>query len=278
MKKLLYIVYIAILIPFLTGCFDEAGTNKILTEQIDGFVEIEEASGSKNSTKNIVAVPDGENVMESISIAFGGAVSSSAVEVTYEVDTEASTAIEGVDFVMITGNTVTIPSGEYTVPVEFEVIDDNLDPDNPVSIVFRITSSTVDILEKYSEAVVTLAVECPAPSSIYGTYNVVTTETSPAGCSGVTNVVEISEVDGSTVNLNFSDLTGGLYANCYGEDDNPGVVIYACGDLQMVDQPDVVYGGDIFNGSGSYNSATETLTISWSNGYGDAGTSVFTKQ
>lgn len=278
MKKLLYIFYIAALTPFLTGCFDDPGTDTLLTDKVDGFVEIVEASGGVSSTKSFIAVPDGQNVPSSVTVSFGGAVSTSAVEITYEVDTEASTAVEGVDFELISGNTVTIPAGEYTAPINFEVSDDNLQVDNPVTIVFRITNASVPVLQDYAEATITLAVSCPAPESIFGTYNVVTTETSPAGCSGVTNVVEITPVEGSDVQLNLSDVTGGLYANCYGSADNPGVVNYICGELSMVDQDDVVYGGDVFNGTGSYSAATGELTLSWSNGFGDAGTSVFTKQ
>lgn len=279
MKRLLIYMFIVGLVPFLTGCFEDPGTSKLITDYTDeGFVEIIEANGGADPIKSFVAVPDGENVSSSVTISFGGAVSNSDVEVTYEIDTEASTAVEGVDFEMISGNTITIPAGEYTAPINFEVADDNLQVDEPVTIVFRITNASVPILESYAEATITLAVSCPAPESIFGTYSVVTTDTSPAGCSGVTNTVEITAVEGSDVDLQFSDVTGGLYVNCYGSADNPGIVNYVCGDLTLVNQDDVVYGGDVFNGSGSYSASTGELTLSWSNGFGDSGTSVFTKQ
>jgi hypothetical protein len=279
MKKILYIVYIAVLVPFLTGCFEEPGTSKLITDFTDqGFVEIVEANGGANPSKSFIAVPDGENVASSITVSFGGAVSTSAVELTYEVDAAASTAVEGVDFQMVSGSTITIPAGEYVAPVNFEVADDNLQVDNPVTIVFRITNASVPILEEYSEVTVTLSVSCPAPESIFGTYSVVTTETSPAGADGVTNVVEITAVDGSDTQLNFSDVTGGLYKNHYESADNPGIINYICGELNMVDQDDTVYGEDVFNGSGSYDASTGGMVLTWSNGFGDGGTSVFTKQ
>ncbi|SMG36292.1 hypothetical protein SAMN05661096_02425 [Marivirga sericea] len=279
MKKILYIVYIVALVPFLTGCFEEPGTSKLITDFTDqGFVEIVEANGGASPTKNFIAVPDGQNVASSITVSFGGAVSNSAVELTYEVDSEASTAVEGVDFEMISESTITIPAGEYTAPINFEVSDDNLQVDNPVTIVFRITNASVPILEEYAEATVTLAVSCPAPDAIFGTYNVVTTGTTPAEAEGVTNVVEITSVDGSDTQLQFSDVTGGLYKNHYESADNPGIVNYVCGDLVMVDQDDTVYGGDVFNGTGSYDASTGQLTLSWSNGFGDAGITVLTKQ
>jgi hypothetical protein len=74
----------------------------------------------------------------------------------------------------------------------------------------------------------------------------------------------------------MSDVTGGLYINCYGASDNPGQITTDLFDISMVDQPDVVYGGDIFNGSGSLD-CDGNLVITWSNGFGDAGTSTFTR-
>ncbi|GAA5035077.1 hypothetical protein GCM10011506_28560 [Marivirga lumbricoides] len=279
MRKILNILYVMVLIPLMTGCFDEPGTSTLITDFTDtGFVEIVEASGGASRNKAFVAVPDGENVNSSITVSYGGAVSASQVSITYEIDTEASTAIEGVDFVLLSSNTITIPAGEYTAPINFEVVDDNLEVDNPVTIVFRIVQASVPILEEYSEVSITLSVSCPAPAGIFGTYDAVTTETSPAGCNGVTNVVEITEVDGSDVELQFSDLTGGLYINCYGDADNPGIVNYVCGDLSLVNQEDVVYGDDVLNGSGTYNATTGVITLVWSNGYGDKGTTVLTKQ
>ncbi len=267
------------IVPFMMSCFDDSGLSQLITTETDGFVEIVEANGGISTTKNLLGVPDGENVESSITLSFGGAVSTEAVEITYEIDQVESTAISGVDYVLTSPTTVTIPAGEYTTAVNFEIVDDNLEAGKPVTIVFRLVSASVPILKEYSESTISIAVQCPTPESIYGTYSVTTTVDSPAGCTGVNNTVTIAMVDGEEAQLAFSDLTGGLYKTCYSDgEDNPGIITYNCGTLNMISQPDVVYGSDQFDGTGNYDAAAEKITITFSNGFGDSGTSVYTKQ
>lgn len=124
-----------------------------------------------------------------------------------------------------------------------------------------------------SEHVLTLA-EINCEYEIEGTYTVTTTQTNPAACNGMTNTVEVAIIGEGLFTI--TDLTGGLYANCYGAFDNPGRIVGQCNGgngLQVIDQPDVVYGGDVFNGNGLINE-DGSFTISWSNNYGDRGTSV----
>lgn len=80
----------------------------------------------------------------------------------------------------------------------------------------------------------------------------------------------------------ISDITGGLYAGPYGAADNPVTVVadFDTEEVFVIDQEDVVYGGDVFNGEGTYTldaeGLVESFEITWSNGYGDAGTTTFT--
>jgi len=78
----------------------------------------------------------------------------------------------------------------------------------------------------------------------------------------------------------LSDITGGLYEQLYGASDNPVTVTDDCNQLVVSNQPDVVFGGDEFNGTGSItlndNGDLIEFEITWSNNFGDAGTSVFT--
>lgn len=126
-----------------------------------------------------------------------------------------------------------------------------------------------------SEHVLTLA-EINCEYEIEGTYTVTTTQANPAFCNGVTNTVQVAIIGEGLFTI--TDLTGGLYKNCYaqGATDNPGRIVGQCNGgngLQIIDQPDVVYGGDVFNGNGLINE-DGSFTISWSNNYGDRGTSV----
>ena len=75
------------------------------------------------------------------------------------------------------------------------------------------------------------------------------------------------------------DITGGLYSKIYGASDNPVTILDDCIQLVVNNQPDVVFGSDEFNGTGSItlndNGDLIEFEISWSNNFGDAGTSVF---
>ncbi len=93
----------------------------------------------------------------------------------------------------------------------------------------------------------------------------------------VVHEVEVTLADNGV--YDFSDLTGGLYGQIYSaQEDNPGQVLETtCGEFAIVSQPDVVYGGDEFNGGGSMN-ADGSFTLSWSNFFGDYGVSTFYKK
>lgn len=80
----------------------------------------------------------------------------------------------------------------------------------------------------------------------------------------------------------ISDITGGLYAVIYGDDDNEVTVVanFDTQVLSVTDQEDTTYGGDFFNGEGSYTLGADGLVdefeLSWSNGWGDSGETTFT--
>ena len=71
-----------------------------------------------------------------------------------------------------------------------------------------------------------------------------------------------------------------MYSVGYGAAGSVATVQENCLNLSFTDQPDTTYGGDVFNGSGfaelDANGDLVSFTIEWSNGYGDAGTSVYT--
>ncbi|MGX1024724.1 T9SS type A sorting domain-containing protein [Psychroflexus sp. MBR-150] len=80
----------------------------------------------------------------------------------------------------------------------------------------------------------------------------------------------------------ISDITGGLYEQGYGESPNPATVVVdeTTQTLTVTQAPDVVFGGDFFNATGSYtlnaSGEVDTFTLTWSNGWGDAGTNNYT--
>ena len=76
---------------------------------------------------------------------------------------------------------------------------------------------------------------------------------------------------------NFSDITGGLYLLLYGAADQPAEVEDACGDLSINGQPDTIFGGDTFDGTGTITDI-DNFTLSFANGWGDQGDVVYTRQ
>ncbi|MCV9389035.1 hypothetical protein [Reichenbachiella ulvae] len=115
--------------------------------------------------------------------------------------------------------------------------------------------------------------DADCPSDLTGTWNSVTT-----GSAGTDQAYTVTITETSVNGVyDLSDITFGLYTDVYGESDNPVQFTDACDVISVVDQPDVVYGGDVFNATGTVNE-NGTISISWSNGFGDNGVTTLTKQ
>jgi len=254
----------------------------------------------KKSYKIIVAFVFAALVMscEKDPIIFGGSelilfessstnVTESAGDITITIISDVSgisspltiggTAVEGEDYTIDADASVSV-GDEKSIDITISLID-NLEADGVKTI--ELTLDNGGLSENTDEGkvhTVTIADDdCPYPL-VDGSYNVVTTGTSPAGCDGVTNSVTVTFVSDNgdgTMTFELSDVTGGLYKNCYGSADNPGEIVVEGYDVTLTAQPDVVYGGDQFDGTGSIDACESTMTLSWSNGFGDAGTTVF---
>ncbi|WP_127846682.1 hypothetical protein [Psychroflexus aestuariivivens] len=101
--------------------------------------------------------------------------------------------------------------------------------------------------------------------------------------SGINLTSEIEMTPGANLNeFTISDITGGLYVQEYGASPNPVDVVadLDAGTLSVNAQPDTVYGGDEFNGTGTFTTNDDgdlvSFEITWSNGYGDSGTNMYT--
>lgn len=212
------------------------------------------------------------------------------VTATAVVEVAAQNAVLGTDF-DLSPSTLELLNGDGDLVLEFNAENqftqkitilpkfEALDTEGDGIVTLRVKSLTSGEAgfpgpdRNNSQHVMTLA-EINCEYEIEGTYTVTTTQTNPAGCSGVTNTVQVAIIGEGLFTI--TDLTGGLYKNCYGAFDNPGRIVGQCNGgngLQIIDQPDVVYGGDVFNGTGLIND-DGSFTISWRNNYGDRGTSV----
>lgn len=266
MKKILYSLFI---FAAFTAC-DVVNSDLTNEFDYDPFVSVENAT--------VTVAEDAEAGQASVTILLTGPAQSSDIT----VDLEVTVSDNATGIALPSSTTVTIPAGEFTALYTISY-EDNDSPDGDKTVNVTITGATgVNVATEGTERVGTTILitddDCDIPN-LAGDYSVVTTETNPAGCDGVTNEVTVTLVE-DLGNFQYvyeiSDVTGGLYANCYGAADNPGQFTTSVFDISMVDQPDVVYGGDIFNGSGTLD-CDGNFVLTWGNGYGDSGTSTFTK-
>ncbi len=240
-------------------------------------------------TNSSASVGESDTTPLTVSVHLAGPIPTSDITVNFEIS--GGDAVQGTDFEMTSSGSVTIPSGSNFATFDISMID-NFVEDGTKTLVLSLTGTSDGTrvagpggpdgpgLAGKTFSITINDDDCSP--NIAGTYMVTTdgcTGDGSGGCggdySGITNEVTVTR-DGAGV-YTFSDLTGGLYKNGYGDADNAGVVEDNCGVLSINDQPDTVYGGDVFSGTGAINS-DGTLTIEWSNGYGDAGTSTYVKQ
>ena len=176
MKKYLkYFLVFAGLALMLSSCEEE---EKIWTGFQVGF---ERATANLMIPKDVTTTQDGEFKVSLIAVP-----QKNDVTVTFEIDTENSTAIEGTHFTM-SSNSITIPAGEsfgvftvtalnsgFTFGGEFKILE------------LKITESTADVAVNYSTTSITISKEAfidafngsfearefypPDPDPAYGPY------------------------------------------------------------------------------------------------------------
>lgn len=298
MKK--YINYLAVLalVVFATGCFEDPGTDELITENSSGFVEIQEATEGSDSRLFLVE-QDGNPVQAEITLLFGGGVSDTDVQITWEFVSDESTAIEGVDFDFVTGNTVTIPAGSYAVPIVMDINDDILNPDNPAkTITVRIASSSEEILEEGRQHTMAFNGVCPFDyaNEVAGTYTATSSGESTDGnpdtnpsvsdlvLSGVTFEVNedltTADISAYDVDAVFGGIYEAWYCASYGYCFNTGGTILIDNSTgQISANLASAFGGDEFAASGVVDAcAGGIITLNWTNAFGDTATTTFVKE
>ena len=206
------------------------------------------------------------------------------INVNFDV---GGSATKGTDFNVSVDNVVTIPANASVASFTVDIVDNNQFLPNDRDIILTITGVSDGLSPGHdteSGKTMTITIvedDCPLPP-LAGTWDVSTDGCAGDGSGGcgqdftaITNEVTITQL--SATEYELSDITGGLYKNGYGDADNPATVTVNGSLITIDNQPDVVYGGDVFNGTGKIN-CDGTVTIEWANGYGDQGTTTFTPQ
>ncbi len=201
--------------------------------------------------------------------------SSSPITIDYQLNGNTS----GIN--VLSGSQITIPANQSEGTLIIEGIDDTTaEEDDEIEIELTGNSQgySVGFLtdRSYKKTITRRNDDCdPIPAGTYTTSN--------TGTYDGDHTVTITQTGstGDTFTYALTDITGGTYEIGYGASDNPGVITQTACSITMdpADNPDVVYGGDQFTGSGNVLTVgSESFTISWSNTFGDNGVTVFVKQ
>ena len=237
----------------ITSCMEDSGFN-IVWEGME--VEFNDASLPNSTIQKIVTKSTNNQIdQETVRINLVGRQVDVPIEVEVGVD-PSSTAIAGVHY-RLENNKVTIPANSSFVEVPIEILTGNLASDELPDLVLRIIGAgETKVSTNYNQLTVEIRLSCP--SDLAGTYTTVT-----VGSFGTINYqVTITELEPFTYRI--SDITGGVYAQVYGETDNPAVFSELCGDITMSEQADNVFEGGVFTGSGRLN-PDGTIRITWEN-------------
>ena len=161
-KNIIKALWFAPLVFLLSACFEEPGTETFIK---DTYIEFGEAttSGGVDLPKAYVRINDGLPKKDSIRINLVGAHRKSAINVNFEV-LSTSTAVAGVHYEMISGNTVQIPANSSFGYIYFNVLVDNIDPGETWKIAFRLTgsdASDIKLSANYDEFTRGLRITCP---------------------------------------------------------------------------------------------------------------------
>ncbi len=221
------------------------------------------------------------NVTIPIVVQLVGPQNNNPIEIGFETSGNAQ---EGVNYRLSVDRSVTIAPNTSEVTFTLELLDDALFIGDTTTLILTITTATQGIgtgrdgEDRKQFTVNIIDDECPI-DWLTGTFSVTTTDVNPSNCGTITNTVTITQVDDNTYQI--SDLTGGVYKNCFSRTDNPGQFTIDGNTVLVENQPDVVFtelGQDFFNGQGELNTCAQTFTLTWANGFGDGGTSRFTRQ
>ncbi len=272
-KHYIKIILVALVAVFAFGCDDEFNDKSYKGPILVEFARAEDGSSG-------VYLGDGGQVVQDAIVAqLIGPHQNANITMQFEVD-PASTAIAGVHYNLITSGQMVIPSGSSVGEIQFEVLTENFDVGERFSLIFNITGGDVAVSENQKSVTHTMEISCS--SDLAGTYSTLMSGDAGDGMGGSqatynnlpsTVIITTTSVDGT---YSIDDMSFGLYPLGYSDPILPnGRLQDVCG--RISDLGDTDRFGDAFTITGTVN-GDGTISISWSNNYGDTGTGVLTKQ
>jgi|GEM_PF-6511834 hypothetical protein len=237
MKKIIYI-FITLMV-FSLGCTKE----DVLTVDFETKAHFTETQ----VTKRPLFTQAGQVERESVDVTLLGTASSSAIDLNVAVDAEASTAVEGVHYQLIT-ESVSIPAGEFSAPIQFDIILDGFEsPTDLRTLVITISgAATEGVAAQNTSVEITLGYDCVSDIPL-GTY--------VESLSGTE--VELTRTEDGVYVL--SQMNFRYYSPTY--EDIPGYFTDSCNQLELLGVP-VSEAFDIaWIGSGTYNPEDGSLSF-----------------
>jgi len=231
MKKLF--IYILIL-GTLSSCFEESGRTILFEEE---FLELDAATtvtGSRLFT--YLRVNDGQPVPSEFVVNLAAAQRGTATNFNFEIDVENSTAIENLHYV-VNSTSGSIPANASTAMLPIDILDDNINAGEKLTIVIRLTSGDVDINPNYIEATHEIEVTCPLNGLYLGDYALdnsgLAAPFGPFTFGPEGKVVTLSEVPGSTSKRAFSFVY--LETGAFGNGEVQMIFDLNCGNIVVED-------------------------------------------
>jgi len=244
--------------------------------------------GFNNNVASPAFLTDGEvNLYSENIVLFGGGDFSSnpSITVDFEVD-PTSTAVAGEDYDFVNGSqSITIPEDREFGPLDINFYSDNIDVDNPKTLILNITSASNGLVADLFKTL-TININGICFSNIGGMYSVTTTygyHDFLPDYNPQTTDIEIEALgDGlyRVFDMSSGLYSSGPYAAAYGTGDTSFDVEFTenCGEISWQNQTDPW--GAVIPLEGGVNAVdpdTGVVTMSWfCEGYGENGVSVYT--
>ncbi len=208
MKSIYKLFMFVGLLAFVSACYDDPGADMLLDNV--AVLEINEATTATVSdiSKSYNRVTDGKRIKDSIRVNLVGPQRTTPINVTFSID-PASTAVAGTHYAMITTNLVTIPANSSFGFIYFEVIDDNILPEEIWTLKFSLTENDANatVSSKYGVFTRSIRTLCAFNrANFVGTYNM-----NERGYGEYDNVVAADSANVNSIIINnFWDFGGSV--------------------------------------------------------------------
>lgn len=271
--KLTYLVLALALVVF--GC-NEPGSDKIFELS---FVELDAATTASGSRiYSYLRQNDGINKTSGFKVNLASKPLSQDVQLGFEI-LSTSTAIANVHYT-VANQVVVIPAGQNIAELPIEIIADNIEAGEQLTINIRITGdANVSAMTGLDEASHIIQITCN--SDIGGTYDSVADGTvgdgsggSGGNYTGLPTTVTFTKQGATTYEVD--DMSFGLYPLGYGDTAPAGRVTDTCD--AIADMGDTDQYGDPFTIAGTRSAADGVINLTWSNTWGDSGNVTLTPQ